>query len=109
MNPDELMLVLCAVPDEACGRRIADLLLQKKAAACVSMVPGVQSHYVWQGMREETAEVLLYIKSVHGKYAELELLIRSQHPYECPEIIGLPVTAGFGAYQDWVRQSVAGG
>lgn len=95
-------LVMTTCPDQATADRLADSLVQANLAACVSCLPGVQSVYRWKGevMREQ--EFLLLIKTRADHYSALEQTIKNQHPYECPEIIAVPVVEGFKPYLDWI-------
>jgi periplasmic divalent cation tolerance protein len=101
---DAVMLALTNVGDIDSARRIARELVERRLAACVNMLPGVQSVYRWQGGIEEEGEITLLIKTTASRYAELEAAIRSLHPYQLPEVIALPIAAGLPAYLDWVRQ-----
>lgn len=98
-----MRVILCNVPDEETGRAIANALLARRLAACVNLLPGVQSIYRWQGAIQEAREVTMVIKTVASRYQEIEQTIRSLHPYELPEIIGLPISDGLTAYMDWVN------
>lgn len=99
---DNVILVLCNVPDEAVGRTIADALVEQGLAACVNLLPVVQSVYRWQGKVESASETTLLIKSAASRYLEVEQAIAKLHPYDVPEIICLPVNAGLPAYLQWV-------
>lgn len=103
----EARVVLCTCPDEPVARRIATALLAGNLAACVNCVPGIRSMYRWEGQIREDAEVLLVIKTTAGRYAALQALIQAEHPYDVPEIIALPVTAGADHYLDWIRQATS--
>ena len=74
----------------------------EKLAACVNVIPGLQSVYRWQGAGERAVETPLLIKTTRARYAEVEQSIRALHPYEVPEIIAMPVSAGLAAYLRWV-------
>jgi periplasmic divalent cation tolerance protein len=100
---ESVSVVLCNVPDQATGRSLARLLLEKRLAACVNLLPGVQSMYRWQGAIEDAQEVAMLIKTVSSRYHEVEQEIRSVHPYELPEIICLPIHAGLPGFMDWVN------
>jgi len=102
-EPLEPVLVLTTCPDEASASRIARDLVESGLAACVSRVGPVHSTYRWQGAIQDEPEVLLVIKTVIPRYSELEMRLKSLHPYEVPEIIGLPVAAGSAQYLDWLR------
>jgi periplasmic divalent cation tolerance protein len=101
----DVVIVYCTVPDTDTGERIAAHLVEYRLAACVSLIPGVTSVYRWQGRVETQTEALLMIKTRRADYARLETAIRSQHPYELPEIIAVPVSNGLTEYLDWVRTS----
>lgn len=100
----QVLLVCSNVPDLDLARKMARHLLEERLAACVNILPAVQSMYRWQGALEEATEVSLQIKTTQALYAELEAAIKAMHPYEVPEIIAIPVVAGSPAYLDWVRQ-----
>jgi periplasmic divalent cation tolerance protein len=100
---NEAMIIFCSVPDLATGRSLADVLLNEKAAACVAILPGVESHYVWQGKREATQEHLLLIKAMADQYPTIEALIKNQHPYECPEIIAVSAEKISPEYLAWLK------
>jgi len=104
MNAD-FLLVLCTCPDHRAASAVATALLEKRLAACVNQVPGVRSLFRWKGRIEKDDEVLLLIKTTVDRYADLEETILKLHPYELPEIIGVPLTIGSEAYFDWIRQS----
>ena len=96
------LLVLTNVPDEAVARTIAHLLVEQRLAACVNMLPAVQSVYQWQGKLEQASEVTLLIKTTQERYTELEAAIKSAHAYQVPEIIAVPVVAGLPDYLGWI-------
>ena len=98
----EVVVVLCACPDEPTGARIARTLVDERLAACVSRVGGVRSVYRWQEAVQDEPETLLIIKSSRDRYKELEMRLKALHPYELPEIIALPVTIGLSACLDWI-------
>ncbi|MBI3343296.1 MAG: divalent-cation tolerance protein CutA [Gammaproteobacteria bacterium] len=95
-------IVLNTCPDEETAERIANALLDQRLAACINIVPGLRSIYNWKGKRENGTEVLLMIKSPVAVYAELETVLRGMHPYELPEIIAVPISAGLTAYLEWI-------
>jgi periplasmic divalent cation tolerance protein len=96
------LLVLTNCPDEESANAIALALVEERLAACVSILPRVQSIYRWQGAVESATEVPLFIKSTATNYPALEAAIRDRHPYKVPEIIALAVERGLPAYLDWV-------
>jgi periplasmic divalent cation tolerance protein len=101
---NSVLLVLTNLPDAASAAQLAKTLIGARAAACVTQLAPCVSTYRWQGNIETSEEVQLLIKTTGEAYPRLEKLIREAHPYELPEIIAVPVTAGLPAYLDWVRQ-----
>lgn len=99
----EPVVVLCTFPDLDQARQIGAALVERQVAACVNLLPGVESIYRWEGKVERAGEVLAVIKTT--RYADLEAAIRELHPYEVPEILALPVAAGLPAYLDWMKES----
>jgi periplasmic divalent cation tolerance protein len=104
---DRPLLVLCTAPDEDTAARLAHALLEARSAACVNLLPGVRSIYRWQGGVEEAREVQLLIKTRAARFAEVERVLRTHHPYEVPEIIALPVDAGGADYLAWLASETA--
>lgn len=100
------LLVLCSCPDETTARRLAHEIVESKAAACVNIVPGLNSIYIWKDKLEDTKELLLFIKTTSAAFKTLEKIILNLHPYQCPEIIGLPIETGNGGYLEWLEQNV---
>jgi len=96
------LLVLTNCPDEESANAIALALVEERLAACVSILPRIQSIYRWQGAVESATEIPLFIKSTAANYPALEAAIRDRHPYKVPEIIALAVERGLPAYLDWV-------
>ena len=96
------IVVLTTCPDEATASRIARDLVESGLAACVSRSGPVHSTYQWQGAIQDEPEVLLIIKSLSTRYPELEMRLKSLHPYEVPEVIALPVAAGAADYLAWL-------
>jgi periplasmic divalent cation tolerance protein len=102
MSEDEVLLVLTNLPDQDSAQRLAQAIIAEHAAACVNILAACTSVYRWQGRVESASEVPLLIKTSRLAYARLQELIRKHHPYELPEIIALPVSAGLPAYLAWV-------
>lgn len=102
----DAVLVFCACPDLDTARQISDALLEARLAACVQILPGLESRYVWDGHKETSAEIQLQIKTRAGRFEELCALITGLHPYEVPEILQVPVTAGLGTYLEWLRDGM---
>jgi periplasmic divalent cation tolerance protein len=98
------LLVLTNVPDAPSAQALARQLVEQRLAACVNILPAVQSVYRWQGALEQATEITLLIKTVRARYAELQAAIKAIHPYAVPEIIALPIVDGLPAYLDWMAQ-----
>ncbi|HXV27873.1 MAG TPA: divalent-cation tolerance protein CutA [bacterium] len=98
------LLVLSAVPTLAEARKLASLLLQKKAAACVNITSAFESHYRWKGKMQKSREYMLFIKTRRRSFAVLEKLLRKNHSYAVPEIIGIPIQKGSRKYLAWLSK-----
>ena len=96
------ILVLTTFPDIDTAQRLAEELVKAKLAACVNIVPAGQSIYMWEGKICKETEHIAVIKTTDTCYAELEIYIKAQHPYELPEIISTPITGGSKNYLDWL-------
>jgi periplasmic divalent cation tolerance protein len=101
---DQSLLVMTNVPDASVATVLARHLVANKLAACVNLLPGVQSIYRWQGAIEAANEITMIIKTTQARYLELETAIQTLHPYQVPEIIALPISGGFPPYLDWIAQ-----
>ena len=104
--PEESILVLSTFPDADSARRAAETLVEERLAACVSILPQIESIYRWKGAIEKSSEVLALIKTNSWKYQPLEARIRQLHPYEVPEIISLRIDSGSVDYLRWIDESV---
>jgi periplasmic divalent cation tolerance protein len=102
--PAGVLLVLTNCPDGETADRIAAALVENRLAACVNVLPEVQSTYRWQGSVEQAVEVPLLVKCTRERYPAVEESIRQMHPYTVPEIIAVPVIAGFAPYLRWVDE-----
>jgi periplasmic divalent cation tolerance protein len=102
------LVVLVTVPNREIGKRLAEVLVEERLAACVNRVPGLLSIYRWQGKIEQEQEELLLIKTQDCLLEQLTVRVRELHPYTVPEIVALPVVGGSQAYLDWVTQETCG-
>lgn len=84
------------------AEKIARGLVDKRLAACVNVLPGLRSYYRWQGKIEDSAEVLLVIKSNREHFEELRASLEKAHSYEVPEVIAMPIVDGAQNYLNWM-------
>lgn len=101
------LTVFCTVPDEETAEKIADAVVASKTAACASIIPGLLSVYRWKGEIRRDAELLLVMKTTEEKFPSLREEILSLHPYELPEIVAIPIAAGYDNYLAWIEDSTA--
>jgi periplasmic divalent cation tolerance protein len=96
------LLVLTNLPDRAAAEKIADLLIERRLAACVNILAPCRSVYRWKGAVQHDEEHPMLIKTTAERYPAMEAAIRQAHPYELPEIVAVPIERGLPAYLDWV-------
>jgi len=102
---DPIVVFLTAANGEE-ATRLADLLIGAHLAACVQILPEMESVYRWQGKIERQSEILLIAKTNAAKFAELEREVRALHSYETPEIVAVPIVAGSTPYLEWLTNSL---
>lgn len=98
--------VTTTVATQADAERIAAALVEERLAACVQVAGPIISTYRWQGAVERVTEWHCHCKTTRARYPALEARLRELHPYETPEIIALPIVAGFPAYLAWIEEGV---
>jgi periplasmic divalent cation tolerance protein len=94
-----LVFVTASSAEEA--RTLAVAILEKRLAACVNILPGVESHYWWQGKLEAATEVMLLIKSSAEQFDALAAVVKQNHSYECPEIVAVAPEEIAPSYREW--------
>lgn len=99
----ECIQVLISIDSEESARKLQRLLVEQRAAACVQVWGPVYSAYWWEGETEEAQEWICLAKTATEEYDRLESLVKEHHPYNVPEIIALPISAGNEDYLHWVR------
>ena len=100
--PAEPRIGLCTVPDRDTATRIAEALVTEQLAACVNIIPAIQSIYRWEGAIEHDEELLLLIKTSDALWPLLQERILDMHPYELPEIISVRIQDGHSNYLNWI-------
>jgi periplasmic divalent cation tolerance protein len=101
----ERLLAFSTVGKAEDAERIARALVERGLAACVNVVPGVVSVYAWKGAVERDEELLLVIKTRAESFSALRDALVELHPYELPELIAVPIAAGYAPYLDWLDAS----
>ena len=102
------IIVYITVPSREVGEGLARMLVGERLAACVNIVPGMTSIYSWEGEVEEDEELLLMVKTKSTLFERLSEAVQKAHPYEVPEVIGVPIVAGSKAYLDWIKAETKG-
>ena len=100
------LLVLTTTGSESEALKIAQTLVERRLAACVNLVPKVQSIYRWEGKVEQAEEYLLVIKTAKAREEEVRSAICGLHSYELPECIAIPIDSGSEDYLKWLSDSV---
>lgn len=101
-NSSEAIVVMMTAASRDEASRIAEMLVDARLAACVQILPEIDSVYRWLGEVQREKEVLILAKTVASRFAEIESAVRALHSYETPEIIALPVTAVSEPYLKWL-------
>lgn len=107
------LLVYSTVGDAAAARRLADAIVGAGLAACVNILPPVTSVFRWEAESGDAAEaavqaedeVMVLIKTSAAAYPALEERLRTEHPYELPEIVAVPIARGLPAFLDWIDEA----
>jgi len=97
-----MMMVFCTFPDAGKAREVAGEIISQGHAACVNILPGVESIYKWDGKIQKDSEVLAIFKVAAEGYPALEKAILSMHPYDTPEVVGIAADRVEERYLDWV-------
>ena len=102
----EALIVFMTAANREEAARLANMLVGAQLAACVQIMPEIESVYRWQGKIERAAEVLLIAKTEQAKFEELERAVRAVHSYETPEIVAVAITAASLPYLEWLTRSI---
>src|SRR5580704_8151603 len=85
------------------ARRIGKILVEEHLAACVNILPHMESWYAWEGKLESSQETVLIAKTQSDRREALQHRVLELHPYVCPCIVFLPVAGGNPAYLEWIH------
>jgi|SRR6185295_13046886 len=102
----EKLIVFVTCENLGQAETIARAVVGEKLAACVNVLPGVRSCYVWEGKLTWSEEVMLLVKTTQGQYEGLQAMVRALHNYEVPEIVAVKIEIGFEKYLQWIEDSV---
>ncbi|OGO01563.1 MAG: hypothetical protein A2Y90_01420 [Chloroflexi bacterium RBG_13_52_12] len=92
-------------PEEA--QKIAKALLKRRQAACVNILPGIESHFWWKDKLDSAKEILLIIKTRESLLPDLIKSVKKIHSYSIPEIIAVPIVGGSRNYLEWIDSEIA--
>jgi periplasmic divalent cation tolerance protein len=100
------LVVFATVPTNDEASKIAEALVAERLAACVNIIPAIESVYRWEGAVTRDREVLLVIKTTDERYSDLERRLKALHSYSTPEVIAFRIRRGSEDYLRWLRESV---
>ena len=109
MPSDDPIVVFITAPNADEARLLAETLVTSRLAACIQILPEIESIYRWQGKIERQPEVLLIGKTTRRKFSELEAAVRRIHSYETPEIVAVSIAEASSPYLDWLIKNTADG
>ena len=98
----DALLVFTTLPSADKAAELGKVLVEERLAACANLIPAVRSIYRWQGKLQDENEVLMLLKTRAENLERLKLRILELHPYEVPEVLAVPVEAGYQAYLEWL-------
>jgi periplasmic divalent cation tolerance protein len=93
------------VPNDEVAQKLSHGLVEQRLAACVNIIPKIQSVYWWDGKVQNDSEILLMLKTKTALLEEVIQYVKSNHPYEVPEVISAPIEKGNPDYLKWIDQS----
>lgn len=101
----KVLLAISTFPDRDTAARICTTLVKSNLAACANILPEIRSIYRWKEKIEDSPETMVILKLSEDQQDLLQQKLRALHPYEVPEIIFVPVTAGLPEYLSWVAEN----
>jgi periplasmic divalent cation tolerance protein len=106
MHDTDAIVVLMTAANAEEAARLAEMLVGSQLAACVQIMPAMESVYRWEEKIERQSEVLLIAKTIRARFDDLEREVRALHSYEVPEIVALEIIAGSAPYLEWLGAEV---
>lgn len=103
----DALVVFCTCSSREEALKLAKAMVGEGAAACVNIVPAIESVYRWQGQIETAQEVLLLIKTTRQQFVALRDLLVKLHSYDTPEVIAVPIVEGLNKYLAWLGATIA--
>ena len=100
----DVLVVFCTFSDADTAAKVGGALVKDRLAACVNVLPQLRSIYEWEGEICDDPEALAVIKTTRDRFESLQSRLAELHPYDCPEILGLPVEQGHADYLQWVAE-----
>ena len=101
------LVVLITFPSQQDAQTIAATLVKERLAACVNLITGIRSVFIWEGSLQDTPEVLGVVKTSQDRLDSLVSRVKLLHPYSVPEIIAVPIVGGDNRYLQWLREAVS--
>jgi len=102
------ILVYMTAPDQDVARRIGQALLEQRLAACVNILPAVQSMYWWEGQIQHASEIVVLAKTAESLFEDLKACVLGLHPYEIPCIVALAIDHGHNPFLRWIEGQTRG-
>jgi periplasmic divalent cation tolerance protein len=106
MTEDIIVVYIYLPQDEA--NRVSQGLMEQRLAACINIIPRIESYYWWNDKVERDVESLLMIKTTKNKFDSLRDWVVENHPYDLPEIIAVPLATGHSDYITWIKKETEG-
>ena len=103
----DAQLVFTTLPTADAAVALARTLVEERLVACGNIVPAIRSIYRWEGKLQDENEVLLLLKTRAEHLERLKARILELHPYEIPEMLAVPVEAGYRGYLEWIAAETA--
>lgn len=103
LENDDVVIVYGTYPSAEVAERIGGGLVERGLAACVNILPGMTSIYIWEAKLQRESEVSMLVKTCAGRADAVIAAVRAAHPYSNPALLVLPVSGGAAAFLDWVR------